>query len=718
MRPIASLKKSDYRFRRETMGKINPWTATHGSPNPLGVTWIEAEQAYNFALFSVHATGVTLLLYSDKDLLYPVYEQALDYLTHRSGGIWHIRVPASTVRQACYYAYRVEGPFAPEEGQRFDSDKILMDPYAKSVYFPPEFNRQASIGPGSNAGKTPLGLVEPPGNDFDWGTDRRPVHSYDTVIYELHVRGFTRRSNSGVDADKRGTYAGLTQKISHLQDLGITAVELMPVFQFDPQEDGYWGYMPLNFFAPHNEYALGRTEDQQIDEFRSMVKAFHAAGIEVILDVVYNHTAEGSELGPTYSFKGLGNSTYYLLAPDRAHYRNDAGTGNTLNCANPIVRKMILDSMRYWVTEMHVDGFRFDLASVFTRNDDGSLNLKDPPILFEINADPAFAGIRLIAEAWDVSTYELGSNFPGFFWHQWNGQFRDDVRSFVKGDEGKVGALMARLYGSDDLFPDTLPNVFHPYQSLNYVTSHDGFCLYDLVAYNQKHNETNGNNNTDGTDYNLNWNCGWEGDLGAPPEVIELRQRQIKNFCSILFLSNGTPMFCAGDEFMRTQGGNNNPYNQDNETSWVDWDLLQKNQSMYRFFKKMIAFRKAHPSLGRSRFWRDDVRWYGTDGPPDLSLQSHALAFHLHGASESDQDIYVMINAYWHDLTFTLQEGDPDDWKRVVDTSLPSPDDFSDPLTPISSLSYLVKARSVVAFLRQLAKPSPDGNSSNEPSII
>ncbi len=700
------------------MGKINPWTATHGSPNPLGVTWIEAEQAYNFALFSVHATGVTLLLYSDKDLLYPVYEQTLDYLTHRSGGIWHIRVPASTVRQACYYAYRVEGPFAPEEGQRFDSDKILMDPYAKSVYFPPEFNRQASIGPGSNAGKTPLGLVEPPGNDFDWGTDRRPVHSYDTVIYELHVRGFTRRLNSGVDADKRGTYAGLTQKISHLQDLGITAVELMPVFQFDPQEDGYWGYMPLNFFAPHNEYALGRTEDQQIDEFRSMVKAFHAAGIEVILDVVYNHTAEGSELGPTYSFKGLGNSTYYLLAPDRAHYRNDAGTGNTLNCANPIVRKMILDSMRYWVTEMHVDGFRFDLASVFTRNDDGSLNLKDPPILFEINADPAFAGIRLIAEAWDVSTYELGSNFPGFFWHQWNGQFRDDVRSFVKGDEGKVGALMARLYGSDDLFPDTLPNVFHPYQSLNYVTSHDGFCLYDLVAYNQKHNETNGNNNTDGTDYNLNWNCGWEGDLGAPPEVIELRQRQIKNFCSILFLSNGTPMFCAGDEFMRTQGGNNNPYNQDNETSWVDWDLLQKNQSMYRFFKKMIAFRKAHPSLGRSRFWRDDVRWYGTDGPPDLSLQSHALAFHLHGASESDQDIYVMINAYWHDLTFTLQEGDPDDWKRVVDTSLPSPDDFSDPLTPISSLSYLVKARSVVAFLRQLAKPSPDGNSSNEPSII
>lgn len=679
---------------------INPWTAAHGSPNPLGVTWIEEEQAYNFALFSVHATGVTLLLYSDKDLLYPIYQQSLDYLTHRSGGIWHARVPAATVREASYYAYQVEGPFAPEQGQRFDPNKILMDPYAKSIYFPPDFTRQASIGPGSNAGKAPLGLVEPPENGFDWGADQRPIHTHDTVIYELHVRGFTRRANSGADADKRGTYAGLTQKIPYLQDLGITAVELMPVFQFDPQEGGYWGYMPLNFFAPHHEYALGQTEDQQIDEFRSMVKAFHAAGIEVILDVVYNHTAEGNELGPTYNFKGLGNSTYYLLDPDGVHYRNDTGTGNEVNCANPIVRKMILDSMRYWVTEMHVDGFRFDLASVFTRNNDGSLNLKDPPILSEINADPVFAGIRLIAEAWDVSTDELGRSFPGFFWLQWNGQFRDDVRSFVKSDEGKVGALMTRLYGSDDLFPDTLPNVYHPYQSLNYVTSHDGFCLYDVVAYNQKHNEANGNNNTDGTDDNLSWNCGWEGDAGAPPEVLDLRQTQIKNFCSILLLSNGTPMFCAGDEFMRTQGGNNNPYNQDNETTWLDWDLLQKNEGMFRFFKEMIAFRKAHPSIGRSRFWRDDIRWYGTSGPTDLSPQSHTLAFCLYGASENDQDLYVMINAYWQDLTFTIQDGTPQDWKRVVDTSLASPSDFSDPPVTFSSLAYLVKARSLAVFVR------------------
>ncbi|MGH9433088.1 MAG: glycogen debranching protein [Terriglobia bacterium] len=686
------------------METINPWTAIEGSPNPLGVTRIEEEQAYNFALFAAQATGVTLLLYSDRDLLYPIYEQSLDYLTHRSGAIWHARIPASTVDEASYYAYRVDGPFAPEQGQRFDADKILMDPYAKSVYFPPGFARQASIGPGSNAGKAPLGLVQPPGNDFDWGPDQRPIHTHDAVIYELHVRGFTRRSNSGVAPEKRGTYAGLIQKIPYLQDLGITAVELMPVFQFDPQEGGYWGYMPLNFFAPHHEYAQGQTEDQQIDEFRSMVKAFHAAGIEVILDVVYNHAAEGNELGPTYSFKGLGNTTYYLLERDCIHYRNDTGTGNTLHCANPIVRKMILDSMRYWVTEMHVDGFRFDLASIFTRNDDGSLNLKDPPILSEINADPAFAGIRLIAEAWDVSTDELGRGFPGFFWLQWNGQFRDDVRSFVKGDEGKVGPLMTRLYGSDDLFPDTLPSVYHPYQSLNYVTSHDGFCLYDLVAYNQKHNEANGNNNTDGTDYNLSWNCGWEGDVGTPPGVLELRQRQIKNFCSILLLANGTPMFCAGDEFMRTQGGNNNPYNQDNETTWVDWDLLETNQNVYRFFKKMIAFRKSHPSLGRSRFWREDIRWYGTGGTTDLSPQSHTLAFCLRGASQNDEDIYVVINACWQDLTFTIQEGNSQNWKRVVDTSLASPDDFSDVPAPISSLAYPVKARSVVVFLRSPAQ--------------
>ena len=677
----------------------NSWNTHEGSPNPLGVTWIEPEQAYNFALYAPHATAVTLLFYSELDLLYPVNQLVLDYLTHRSGGIWHVRVAAPAVKEARYYAYRAQGPFSPEEGYRFDPEKILMDPYAKSVYFPPEFNRQASIGPGSNAGKAPLGLVAAPPNVFDWGDDARPIHTHDTVIYELHVRGFTRRSNSGVAPESRGTFAGLIDKIPYLKDLGITAVELMPVYQFDPQEGGYWGYMPLNFFAPHHEYALSRNEDQQINEFQSLVKAFHAAGIEVILDVVYNHTAEGNESGPTFSFKGLANSTYYLLEADKAYYRNDSGTGNTLHCAHPIARKMILDSMRYWVTEMRVDGFRFDLASIFTRNDDGSLNLKDPPILSEINADPAFQGIRMIAEAWDVATDELGRSFPGFLWLQWNGQFRDDVRSFIKSDAGKVGSLMTRLYGSDDLFPGDLMNAYHPWQSVNYVTSHDGFCLYDLVAYNVKHNEANGNNNTDGTNDNRSWNCGWEGDDGAPVDVLKLREQQVKNACCILLLSNGTPMFCAGDEFMRTQHGNNNPYNQDNETTWIDWDLLQKNGTVFRFFQKMIAFRKAHPSLGRSRFWREDVHWYGISGAVDFSNESRSLAFCLRGASQNDRHIYVMINAWWHELTFTIEEGNPGDWQRVVDTSLPSPDDFPDIAPTLSAPHAIVNPRSIVVLL-------------------
>jgi glycogen operon protein len=358
--------------------------------------------------------------------------------------------------------------------------------------------------------------------------------------------------------------------------------------------------------------------------------------------------------------------------------------------------------MRFWVKEMHVDGFRFDLASIFTRDAHGNLDLDDPVVISEISADPDFANIRLIAEAWDISSYQLGRSFPGSTWLQWNGKFRDDVRAFVKSDAGKVNELMARLYGSDDLFPDDLEGAYHPYQSVNYITSHDGFCLYDLVSYNRKHNEANGHDNTDGTDANLSWNCGWEGDNGVPQEVMELRRRQVKNFCCLLFLANGVPMFCAGDEFMNTQIGNNNPYNQDNETTWLNWELLEKNQDIYRFFKGLIAFRKAHPSLGRSRYWREDIRWYGIGNQPDTGYDSHTLAYCLHGASQQDEDIYVMINAFWHDLTFTIQEGQPGDWLRVVDTGLASPDDFREPGNEVvlSSLEYRVRARSVVILRR------------------
>ena len=436
-----------------------------------------------------------------------------------------------------------------------------------------------------------------------------------------------------------------------------------------------------------------------------MVKALHAANIEVILDVVYNHTGEGDDRGPMYSFKGIDNSTYYLMSGDpKAPYENFSGTGNSLNCANRYVRKMIVDSMRFWVRDMHVDGFRFDLASIFARNLDGSINTEDPPIFGAIRSDPDLSNVRLIAEPWDAAdVYQLGRSFPGTLWFQWNGRFRDDVRRFVRGDAGMVSTVMQRLYGSDDLFPDERIYAYHPYQSVNYVTSHDGFTLYDLVSYKQKRNWANGRNNTDGMVENYSWNCGWEGDAGVPPEVLQLRKRQVKNFCCLLFLSNGTAMLRAGDEFMQTQGGNNNPYNQDNETSWLDWRRQAANADIFRFFKMMIAFRKAHPSLSRSRFWRDDVRWYGVGPSVDMSWDSHSLAFFLHGASQNDDDLYVMINAHREDLHFFIQEGRPEEWRRVIDTALDSPDDFCEPgrEAPLAFGSYTVKARSVVVLIRR-----------------
>jgi glycogen operon protein len=384
-------------------------------------------------------------------------------------------------------------------------------------------------------------------------------------------------------------------------------------------------------------------------------------------------------------------------------YRNDTGTGNVLRTANRHTRKLVMDSLRYWVQEMHVDGFRFDLASIFTRNDDGSINLVDPPIVAEITSDPILAPVRLIGETWDMATYQLGRAFPGINWMQWNGKFRDDIRRFVKSDNGMVGALITRLYGSSDLYADDLPLSYRPFQSVNFVTAHDGFCLYDLVSYNSKHNQANGHNNTDGTDDNASWNCGWEGDSNAPPEVVRLRTRQIKNFVTLLMFANGTPMFCMGDEFMHTQHGNNNPFNQDNNTTWLNWDLLTTNQSMFRFFKLLIALRKAHPSIARGVFWRQDVSWYGVGRDPDLSYFSHTLAYCLHGASVDDRDLYVMINAYWEPVTFTVQEGQPQEWRRVVDTFLDTPQDIlAEAQAPLlTSLTYTVQPRSVVVLVRR-----------------
>jgi len=666
---------------------------------PLGVTWIAEDAAFNFAVCAEHAESVTLLLYSPQDLLEPIVTFPFDFRRNKSGRTWHCKIPLNQICNARYYAYSVSGPtVAGLPG--FDSEKGLLDPYAKGVFFPPAFDRKLAMAPGPNAGKSPLGILPKQHIAFDWGEDVSPRPEADAIIYELHVKGFTRHPNSGVHPSRAGTYTGLIEKIPYLKDLGISVVELMPIFQRDPHERDYWGYMPLNFFAPHADYGAGGDDEQHL-EFKNMVKAFHNARIAIVLDVVYNHTCEGGRLGPIYCLKGFDAAGYYMLSSDPTNpYANHSGTGNTLNFSQPHVRKIVLDSLRYWKNEMHIDGFRFDLASVFSRNADGSLNWGDAPIFSEIAADPELGRMALIAEPWDVGCYQLGRGFPGTTWLQWNARYRDDIRRFVRGDAGMVPDLMRRIYGSDDLFPDSREHAYHAFQTVNYIDCHDGFTLYDLVSYDQKHNWKNGHDNQDGMDANYSWNCGHEGDERAPEEVLALRRKQAKNFFCLLMLSNGIPMFRAGDEFLNTQFGNNNPYNQDNEISWLDWSQLNANHDMFRFFKGMIAFRKSHPSLCRSRFWREDISWYGVGPVVDLSPDSRSLAFCLCGASQADDDIYVMINAYWQELQFQIQEGAPQDWIRIVDTGLPSPDDFSEYGLPLQQSIYRVAPRSIVVLVR------------------
>jgi isoamylase len=678
------------------------WFTVEGSPFPLGANWIADEDAYNFALYSKHATSVTLLLYRQDDVIRPCRTIQLSYLTNKSGPIWHCRLPKAEMEDAELYAYRIDGPKSGGryELHAFDVEKILLDPYAKSVHFPATYDRAAAMQPGANDGRAPLGRLIDGQAVFDWGKRRAPFHQHDLVIYEMHVRGFTRRSNSGVRRADRGTFRGVIEKIPYLLDLGITAVELLPVHQFDPQEGNYWGYMPMNFFAPHHEYAS--LPKEALREFQQMVNALHDVGIEVILDVVFNHTSEGDHRGPCYSFKGIDNSTYYMLSGNPVRpYTNYSGTGNTLHCANRYVGQMVLNSLRYWVTECHVDGFRFDLASVFSRRSDGSVQPGESRIVAAIRSDPVLGKVRLIAEPWDAAgLYQLGTAFPGKRWLQWNGRFRDDVRRFVKGDASMVPDLMRRLYGSDDLFPDNVANACHPSQSVNYVISHDGFTLYDQVSYNERHNLANGHHNTDGHVENFSWNCGWEGDKDVPPEIVALRKQQAKNFCCLLMLANGTPMFAAGDEFLHTQLGNNNPYNQDNETTWLDWSRLDDFNDIFRFFRLMIAFRKTHPTIARSRYWREDVRWFGVNADVNFSADSRQLAYYLDGTSQRDVNLYVMINADWRDHVFEIQRFQPAYWRRVVDTARESPEDILEPghERPVPGRQYTVRGRSIVVL--------------------
>ena len=660
-----------------------------GAPFPLGAVWVAEEQVYNFAIYSKHAEEVTLLLYGEHDFVIPLRSVPFEFPPNKTNRVWHIRVPASIAEGAHYYGYRITGPYDPTQGQRFDGEKILLDPYARGVFFPPGHDRAAACRRGSNAGQAPLGVLPPRKSA---AADPRPVgprHGHNLVIYEMHVRGFTQRQNSGVAEDARGTFAGVIEKIPYLQYLGVTAVELLPIHQFDPQEGNYWGYMTLNFFAPCLSYGQTGSPNEIVTEFRDMVDELHRASIEVILDVVYNHTTEEGVDGPNYSFRGIDNSSYYALGPsDLATYQNFSACGNDLRTAHPVARRLIIDSLRYWAREMGVDGFRFDLASVFARGDDGALSLKDPPIMSEITSAPDLIDTRLIAEPWQGESgggYMLGRAFPGKTWSQWNDQYRDAVRGFVRGEPNLVPTLMSRLYGSTDLFPDTKTDAFRRYQSINYVDCHDGLNLCDLVSYSH--------------DGHHSWDCGFEGIDGLPPAVAALRRQQVKNFFSLLMLSNGTPMFVAGDEFMQTQYGNPNPWDQDDETTWLDWALANKNADILRFFRMMIAFRKAHPSIGRSTGWGSDVSWYGVDEAPDLSHDSRSLAFHLRGAAVGDTDIYVIANAYWENLVFTIQKTGP--WVRVVDTSLPSPLDIMEATEapPVSETRCAVAARSVMVLV-------------------
>jgi isoamylase len=679
--------------------------ASRSRSSPLGSTIRDG--GVNFSIFSRAASCMDLLLFDHEDDSRPERVIPIDP-THRTYHYWHVFVPG--VQPGQIYGYRVHGPHDPANGMRFDSSKILLDPYARGVVVPKDYSREAAKQEGGNAATAMKSVVVDP-STYDWDGDaplRRP--SSQTIIYEMHVRGFTCDPSSGVSEKIRGTYAGLIEKIPYLQQLGITAVELLPVFQFDAQDCppglvNYWGYAPVSFFAPHQAYSSRQDRLGPVDEFRDMVKALHRAGIEVILDVVFNHTAEGDHTGPTLSFRGLDNNTYYMLEQDRSRYANYSGTGNTLNANHPIVRRMIVDSLRYWVEEMHVDGFRFDLASILARDPEGRL-MSSPPVLWDIDSDPSLADTKIIAEAWDAAgLYQVGS-FIGDGWKEWNGRFRDDVRSFVRGEPRSVGHVADRFLGSPDIYGHKEREAE---QSVNFVTCHDGFTLNDLVSYDQKHNEQNGENNADGANDNRSWNCGVEGPTDDPA-VERLRNRQVKNFLTITMLSLGVPMILMGDEVRRTQYGNNNPYCQDNKTSWFDWTLLEKHAEVHRFLRLLIErrlLRDLEAELQRQTLHQmlqaATKAWHGVKvNQPDWSDDSRSFAF---GATLPKENLifHLIANAYWNPLDFELppvNNGCPDPWRRWIDTSLESPHDIvSWQLAPsIPGYTYRVGPRSMVVL--------------------
>ncbi|WP_333763308.1 glycogen debranching protein GlgX [Streptomyces sp. IBSBF 2390] len=694
-----------------------------GHPYPLGASF--GGQGTNFALFSEVAERVELILVAENGKETPVRLHEVD------GFVWHAYLPGIGPGQR--YGFRVHGPWQPALGNRCNPAKLLLDPYARAV--DGQIDNHASLyerapdgpAPADSAGHSMLGVVTDP--FFDWGDDRPPRTPYaESVIYEAHVRGMTR-THPDVPERLRGTYAGLAHPsvVEHLTSLGVTAVELMPVHQFvqdgvlqDRRLSNYWGYNTIGFFAPHNAYAAFGSLGQQVNEFKAMVKALHAAGLEVILDVVYNHTAEGNEMGPTLSFRGIDNASYYRLVDgDWAHYYDTTGTGNSLLMRHPYVLQLIMDSLRYWVTEMHVDGFRFDLAATLARQFHEVDRLS---AFFDlIQQDPVISRVKLIAEPWDVGEggYQVG-NFPPL-WSEWNGKYRDAVRDFWRAEPGSLGEFASRLTGSSDIYQHSRRR---PRASVNFVTAHDGFTLRDLVSYNDKHNEDNGEDNRDGENHNRSWNCGAEGDTDDPA-VLELRARQQRNLLATLLLSQGIPMLCHGDELGRTQGGNNNAYCQDNEISWVDWELTEEQGSLVEFTRRLIGLRAAHPVLRRRRFFRGETATKAEQPLPDLMWMrpdaremtdrdwqrgdAHSVGVFLNGDAIAERDPYgrrmtddsflLLVNGYWEPVDFRLP-GDAfgERWTTLIDTA--DPDGVPDERERKAATKLRVEARSLILLSR------------------
>jgi glycogen operon protein len=676
-------------------------TIQAGSRQPLGVSLREG--GANFCIFCPRATRVWLRLYAAPADTEHFAEIELDAANHRAHGFWHVFVGG--VRAGWLYTWRADGPSEPAAGLRFDARRELLDPWARLVS-DAAWERAAAI---EGRFDTALRAVIPADDDYDWEGDEPLARSLgDAVIYELHVRGFTKHPSAGVGYG--GTFGDIVDKIPYLKALGITDVELLPVFAFDAQDvpagaaalglRNYWGYAPVSFFAPHRAYAV---DDDPRREFRDMVKALHAEGIGVILDVVLNHTAEGGADGPTISQKGLVNELFYLLDPDdRAKYLDFTGCGNTVNSNQALVAQWLIEALRFWVVEMHVDGFRFDLAGVLSRDERGKPQAH-APVIAAIEFAPGLETTHLIAEPWDIGgLYQVGS-FPGFRWAEWNGRYRDSIRRFLRGEPGHLGELATRIAGSSDLYAWAGKT---PQNGINFVTCHDGFTLYDLVSYDLKHNEANGEHNRDGRDDNSSWNSGIEGETDDA-EILRLRAQRARNFVAVLMLSQGVPMITAGDEVLRTQRGNNNAYCQDNDVSWLDWSFSPEAAAMLRFTREMIALRKRHPSLRRTRFLNGDsgklraeILWHGEGlTPPDWQNgEARVLCFTLPGATREEPALHVMINMAPTARDLPLPEAGARDWRRIVDTTLPAPDDIVPAGTAAAVERYRVGPHGVAVF--------------------